>query len=465
MKKETKKLLLVLVIAVVVMFLIGYLPAETEQMTRTAWLYLGCFAFLLICMISRILPDWIIGLTTLCFMLIFKVGKLSALTAQFSGSTVWMCIGVFIMAIGIANSGFMKRLALWIITKFPGTYKGQVAAMLVSGLVFTPILPSTNAKCSIMAPLINQVCKIVGVEPCSRSARGLWFANFMCTWFLSIAFFTGSSFVPLMIGFMGGLTFTWTSWFKCTVVWFVVLIILTYIYCAFLCQPKEPLSGDTESLRKQYQELGPVTDKERKGMIICGAAIILWLTQSLHGIDAGFVAIMADIAFYCVGLITANEVNAKGQWTLILFIGSILGIASFMTSTGAGDWISSIVGPILSPIMVNPYVFVICLCLITFVGRYFIVNRSGMLAMMIAIFGPLMEAHGMSMFILVFVHYMAGATWNMPYTTPLVMGFLKITGEDCIDFDCAKKASYAYMVMTLIAMTASVPLWHALGMC
>ena len=50
-------------------------------------------------------------------------------------------------------------------------------------------------------------------------------------------------------------------------------------------------------------------------------------------------------------------------------------------------------------------------------------------------------------------------------TTPSVVGFIKMTGDKCVDYPCAQKASYAYMVITIIAMLASVPLWQAIGFC
>jgi DASS family divalent anion:Na+ symporter len=418
-----------------------------------------------VCLISGALPDWVATLATMVLMLAFKITNVSGITAQFSGGTVWLCIGVFIMSIGINNSGVMKRLALWVLTKFPGTYKAQVTAMMLSGIITTPMIPSSYAKTSIMAPLIGQVCEAVGVEPNSKAARGLWFANFMGTYILGMAFMSGSAFVGLMLGFMQGLTFTWGEWLKCTIVWYIVLIVLTYLYCTILCRPKEERSGDVSFLKEQYESLGPISQKETQGIIIIAIAIVFWVTQKLHGVDAGFIAIGANVAFFACGLITAPEVNAKGQWTLTVFIGGILSIAAFMGSTGVSAWIASLLGPIFSPIMSSPYIFVPSLCIITFVLRYAIVSQTCMLTMMIAIFGPLAQEHGISMFIIVFVEWLSGTYWNTAYSNPPVAGFVKMTGEKGLDFPTAQKASYAYMVMTIIAMTASVPLWQAIGLC
>lgn len=466
MSKQMKKTIFGILGGLILMLLVAYLPKETELMTRQAWQYLGCFGFLLVCLISGALPDWVATLATMFLLLALKVGKVSEITAQFSGTTVWLCIGVFVMSIGINNSGIMKRLALWVLTKFPGTYGGQVTAMMLAGVITTPMIPSSYAKTSIMAPLIGQVCEAVGAPPNSKAARGLWFANFMGTYILGIAFMSGSAFVALMIGFMGDtVSFTWGGWAQCTIVWYLVLIVMTYIYCAVFCKPKEKLSGDVSFLKSQYQALGKMTLKEKQGSVIILVAILFWITQKFHGIDAGFVAIAADVAFFSCGLLTTPDTNAKGQWTLIVFIGGILGIAALMQTTGVSTWLATLLGPLFAPIMTSPYIFVPCLCIITFILRYAIVSQTCMLTMMIAIFGPLMEQHGMSMFVLVFVEWLSGAYWNTDYGNPSVVGFVKMTGDKCVDYPTAQKASYAYMVMTLVAMTASVPLWQAIGMC
>lgn len=272
MSKQMKKTIFGILGGIVLMLLIAYLPPETEMMSRQGWQYLGCFGFLLTCLISGALPDWVATLATMVMLLVFKLGKVADVTVEFSGTTVWLCIGVFIMSVGINNSGFMKRLALWVLTKFPGTYRGQVTAMMLAGIITTPMIPSSYAKTSIMAPLIGQVCEAVGAEPNSKAARGLWFANFMGTYILGIAFMSGSAFVALMIGFMQGLAFTWGSWLKCTIVWYLVLIVLTYLYCTIICKPKEKLAGDVTFLKEQYKALGAVSKKEKQGIIIVAIA-------------------------------------------------------------------------------------------------------------------------------------------------------------------------------------------------
>ena len=121
MSKAYKRTIIGIVISFAVMAAIALLPPETEMMSRQAWTYLGCFAFMLVAMISRALPDWAAVIAAMVLLCATKVGTVATVTSQFATSTVWLCIGVFIMSIGVNNSGIMKRLALWILTKFPGT--------------------------------------------------------------------------------------------------------------------------------------------------------------------------------------------------------------------------------------------------------------------------------------------------------------------------------------------------------
>ena len=264
MSKETRKSLIVFLIAAVALVLISFLPPETGDMTRASWKYLGCFAFMLITMIGRAFPDWACVLATMGLIVALGAGKVATVTASFASSTLWLVIGVFIMSIGINNSGIMKRIALWVLVKFPGTYIAQVAAMLLAGLITTPMIPSAFAKTSIMAPFTAQVSEALDLKPNSKPALGLWYANFVCTYSLGNAFLSGSAFVALMIGYIGS-TFTWGEWFSTTWVWYLVNIALVFIFCAFFCKPKNASeAGNVEFLKEQYKNLGPVSLKEKQ---------------------------------------------------------------------------------------------------------------------------------------------------------------------------------------------------------
>ncbi len=450
-------------IAVISLAVIGLLPAENEAMSRTAWMYLGCFVFMLVLILSRALPDWAAVLCTMAVMVALRVASVSEVTSQFSSGTTWLCIGVFIMAIGIQNSGFMTRLALWTLKKFPGTYSGQVAAMLFSGIILSPVIPANTAKTSMMAPFINQVCEASGIERSSRQALGLWFANFMGTMQLSMGFITGAIGVALMIGFIGE-SVAWSTWFVRASVWYFTCIALTAVFCLVFCRPAAgQKTANMDFIEASYTALGKMSAKEKQGVVIVLAALILWLTQPFHNVDTGMIAILADVAFIACGLITPYEVGAKGMWPVTIFTGGVLSIAGLMQPLGVPVWLADRIGPLLAPILCSPWVFVPCLCMITYLLRYVIVSQVCSMTIVIAVFGPLLTAHGISMFVLVFVSWVSATCWNVAYQNPTVAGMIRLC-DRALDFKTAARGSYAFCAINLIAMTCSIPLWISLGL-
>lgn len=235
-------------------------------------------------------------------------------------------------------------------------------------------------------------------------------------------------------------------------------------FCAFICKPKSKgEEGNVEFLKEQYKALGPVSRKEKQASVIIVCALILWITQKIHGIDAGMVALIADVAFVACGLITAPEANAKGQWTLICFIGGVLSIAGMMNSNGVGNWIAGILGPIAAPFMSNPYIFVLFLIISTYLLRYIIVSQTCCLTIYVGLFAPLCAAAGINNFVVVFVVYMSSMLWNSAYMNPSVAGFVRMAGEKYVPYSLAAKGSYFWMVQNLAAMMLSVPVWMHLG--
>lgn len=82
MSKQMKKTIFGILGGIVLMLLIAYLPPETEMMSRQGWQYLGCFGFLLTCLISGALPDWVATLATMVMLLVFKLGKVADVTVS-----------------------------------------------------------------------------------------------------------------------------------------------------------------------------------------------------------------------------------------------------------------------------------------------------------------------------------------------------------------------------------------------
>jgi DASS family divalent anion:Na+ symporter len=109
-------------------------------------------------------------------------------------SPVWfLLLGVLAVGGGLARSGVLQRIAVALLSMFPATFVGQVVAFLAGGLVMTPLLPLTVARCALTAPLARQVAEMLGYPARSRAAVGIGLAAFTGSGLLSRVFLSGAT--------------------------------------------------------------------------------------------------------------------------------------------------------------------------------------------------------------------------------------------------------------------------------
>ncbi len=465
-KKELKKILIIL-ISVIIAVVISQIPPLSPQLGPASMRFMGIFVAMLILLITQVLADWVIMLFVLGACTIFNVGTLQTTFTPFSQSTIWLLIGVLTMAVGIANSGLLTRISAKIMSWAPSSYPGMVGAMMVSGMVLTPLVASTTAKATLLAPLATKVSEQAGLKERSRAAVGLLTATFMMTYIVGNAFLSGSANVGIMMGLMKlKEPMSWTGWFAASSVWFLVLVVGTYLFCVTYCKPKEGEIGviTKEYFRDNLKALGPITMKEKLTAIIIALSLVGWVTSGTTKLDAGMIALVATALLALIGVFNVTDFTAKTPWNLIVFVGALLSVSSFLSSLGIGTWLAAILGPYLSPLVSNPWIFIPLLCIISYAIRLVVISQLASLAIALAIFGPLMPAAGISLFILVFVWYMAGNIWNTNYQNPIINGIVAAAGNKYVKFEDFRIASVLYMVLCIVGFTASIPIWKLMGL-
>ena len=459
-----KKQLIWIAVSVVVAAVISTITPP-EGMGTASMRFMGIFVGMIILLISQALPDWIVALFVLVLLVVLRVDDLAKVISPLGQPTVWLVFGVLAMAAGIGNSGVIKRIAYKMLTLFPTTYRGTVLSMITTSVVLSPMISSVLAKASLLAPIATSLTESFGLKERSRGALGIFIAAYIPAYFFGHCFISGSANVGIMMGFMPGETLDYMTWLAATIVWGVTLLIGTYIFCMTFCKPKagEIAEISAEMIKGRLADLGPMNSKEKYALIILALAFVGWVTSAWHGIDAGTVAVIAVALLAVGGLFTTQDLG-KVPWSLILFVAMLLAVAYEMSATGMSAWISTLLGPVLAPMLGSPWIFVPALCIITYLVRFVVVSNLATLTIMFAIFGPLMPAAGMSLFVLAFVQYMCGSAWNVKYQNVLPLTPLAAAGGKYVTFNEFRYGSYAFMVMCLIGMTASIPVWQLMGL-
>ena len=427
---------------------------------KTGMIFLGIFIWWVMMMIVELIPNALTCVLALLLSVDFGCGTTAEAFGSFSGATVWLLIGAFGLATALANSGLLNRLAINVMRLFPGTYAGQVWGLSLASVVCAPAVPSTTAKSTILIPLACMVGEKMGYAPKSKGMTGLFSVTNIITNFGGCMFLTGG----VVVGIILALTpdpVSWLDWLKIFGLWGVIVVVLAALFSLFFYKPApgEGKKLDKAEIKAMADDLGPMTKKEIGALVILIVAVAAWMTESMHGVPTYAVALLSWIAMSACGLFSPADFMSKIMWPIVIMVGGTLGLIGLLGTTGVGAWISSLVAPAVLIFADKPVVLLLIICVVTTLLMFGLVQGP----VSAAVFVTLLAGAPVSPLIIAFVTSMAAMVYVLPFQLPTVMAAEGIA-EGRVDHKDVMPSAWAYILINMVAVAASVPWWTALGL-
>ena len=427
---------------------------------KTGMIFLGIFIWWVMMMIVELIPNALSCVLALVLSVAFGCGTTAEAFGSFSGATVWLLIGAFGLATALANSGLLNRLAINVMRLFPGTYAGQVWGLSLASVVCAPAVPSTTAKSTILIPLACMVGEKMGYAPKSKGMTGLFSVTNIITNFGGCMFLTGG----VVVGIILALTpdpVSWLGWLKIFGLWGVIVVVLAALFSLFFYKPApgEGKKLDKAEVKAMADDLGPMTKKEIAALVILIVAVAAWMTESMHGVPTYAVALLSWIAMSACGLFSPADFMSKIMWPIVIMVGGTLGLIGLLGTTGVGAWISSLVAPAVLIFADKPVVLLLIICVVTTLLMFGLVQGP----VSAAVFVTLLAGAPVSPLIIAFVTSMAAMVYVLPFQLPTVMAAEGIA-EGRVDHKDVMPSAWAYILINMVAVAASVPWWTALGL-
>jgi len=450
-------------IAIVVGVVVALIPAP-EGLTPEIMKFVGVFIAMIVALLTQAAPNWMVTIAASMAMIFLGLAKIQVILLNFSKNNIWLPMAIIGFATCLERSGLLRRIAFNVYKVFPTTYVGQVLAIGAASLVLTPMIPSTSAKLGVMSPFTAALANEAGIKPHSKAMRGLWFILFNVCYICAFCVLTGSNGNFLILGFAPedqAAKFTWTYWLLMCIVWFAVSLVLTTLFVALFMKPEQPITLTKDAVNQKLAELGPMSADEKYCAIVLVCAMLLWITESYHGIATVVVAWLALFAMMFRGLFTTKDIS-KLPWTFFMFLAGLLGMADYMNSCGVSDWMSAVLAPVVGKFIPNSFVFIIVLVVVVWVVRLFVDSLATM-AIVPTVFGPIAAILGINPLLVVWLSYVNGQQWILPHNTPQMLAS-SVMMNNAIDHEDVRNLSFVYMIIALIGSLASIPLWSAMGL-
>jgi len=413
----------------------------------------------------RVFDEWAVALIYPTYLISAKIVPSATALSALTGSTWWTLVAAIGLGVVVIKSGLLQRISYWMLLLFPPTYRGQSAAFLATGIITTPIIPTTLGKMAIMNPIALAVAKGLGYKENSEGAAGLG----MSVWVgFSIPFFlfvTGSTTPLAVYGLLPNkASVSYFDWVIAAWPLALGVIVLSYIAVLFLYKPEKSVTGTARTVVKEaLAKMGQPSRNEWLALAGLLFLMIMWSTESFHKIPSGWVGLMGLMFWAFTGAMTKADYK-NIDWPFLTYLAVVISLGDSFKALGIDKWLTASSMSYLQPLTKSPLLFALGLAVATYVLRLFLASWLSFVTLMMVLFAPFAAKVGFSPLALGLVLLAALNTWVPSYQSPVYLtGYYAADGKSFTHAQSAR-LGIAYLFIVLVALIPSVYYWQWLGL-
>jgi len=325
------------------------------QMTLQGQASLAVFGMVFVLWVTQAVPTYAASLVAIV-LLVFTGGWTQQDTlAVFGQDVIWLMLSAFIITSGMEKSGFAKRMALFIVSRFGTTANMALISLGVVNLLLAFVVPSTTARAAMLLPICQMVLKVYQAVPGeSNFGKQLMIQEIHFNNISTSGILTATAPQILAVGYilsMANVKVTWGEWFVASMPIAILTLIASIIIGSILFKsevkapPTDAGESGARSLKDQLKEMGPITGNEIKALGIFGLTVLLWATDGHHIQMFGFqislvmVALLASALFFLPYIGILNWKETKIPWDLMVFSAGAYAAGLSLDASGAASFL------------------------------------------------------------------------------------------------------------------------------
>lgn len=307
-----------------------------------------CLAFTLMTVVwwaAQVAQSGFVGGVYIMLLCLFKLAEPSVIFSAWTGSTVWLVVGAYLIASAVRTSGLGERLSYAFILKFVRGWKSIIISIFVLTFVLSILIPHPWPRAFLIMSVMMVVIKAAKMP--AKDAVTVGFTVFASSVPVSLIFLTGDATINPLAASYAEEAVSFVRWLQVIGPPAVVLSLLTLILILVLFPPTAPVAIDLEQVRRAQKELGPMGAREKRTLVWMVIAITLWLTNGMTGLDIGWITL--SIAML-MSLPVAGEVLGPKDWGevpvhVMVFLTAAMAIGKVGAATGMNAWIADTLLP------------------------------------------------------------------------------------------------------------------------
>jgi CRP-like cAMP-binding protein/di/tricarboxylate transporter len=382
------------------------------------------------------------------------------------GTTSWMtALTILGLGAAIATSGLLFRFGLLLVRRMPSSLFGQAATFLLTGIILTPLLPSSTARAGLVVPLALTAAETQRLKERGPESALLGLSAYVGANPMLFTFLNGSTSCLLALGLLPEATrahFDWSTWFIAALPLATVTALGTLAAMTLLLRPGRVVAGSRSRLSLQLSLLGRPSSREIAMSAILIATVLGWNVAPLVGLSATAVGLLGLLAAIVTGCFTRQSLQSL-NWDFLVSYGVVIGLAQLAVKLGVDRVAAAAVQRLIGGEGMSPFAFVLVVALLCLVVRVFIPQDQALLLLLLALV-PVAPLVGVDPWVIAIAILATFSTWFVPAQTVGYPVAYDATEGRLFTHRQARLVCAAYTAAALTGLMVSVPYWRLLGL-
>lgn len=444
--------------AATAVFAIGLIVAGFSNDQRDIYVASALAVFTIGFFATGAVPAHIASIWFFIFAVVTQIVPTEAIFSGFASMGFWMVFGGLLIGAAVRETGLGRRIAGAMTAGFGRSYTGNIGGIVTVGVALAFFVPSTMGRVVILMPIVLELAENQGFESGSRGRDGFVIALLFGTLLPAFALLPSNLPNIILTGAAAALHGITLNYGEYLVLHFPLLGVLKAILIIGLIVA---MFSETPSREVPKRPRVPFSREERRLAVILGATLLLWMTDSLHGVAPGWIGLAAGSACLLpgVGILKADVVN-KLNYEALLYVAGIIGLGAMISTSGLGDRVGLFLLDVLG---FSPGESMRNLGAMTGISIVtgFLATQAGVPAILTPISGGIAEAMDLPLATVLMMQVLGFSSVVLPYQVPPLMVGLSLGG---ISVATATRFSLTLFVPTvLILLPLDYFWWRILG--
>ena len=429
------------------------------------WAFVWLLATAVALLMSRIVPDFAVGLALITGWVILGVARMPEALAGFASKEWLFVLATYGLAAATARSGLLYRIGLLLVRRLPHGVWWQTATLLLTGLVLTPLVPSSTGRASLTAPLALAVAEALRLPERGRSAALLGLGTWVGSGPLMYAFLNGSGTCLLAWGLLPEASrarFGWVTWFVAAAPLALGVALGSLVLLRMMLRPEPVARLPVQRVSLQMAMLGPVAPRELGAIAILVLTVAGWIAAPWLGLDLATVALLGLLATVALGIFDRIALQSL-DWSFLIFFGTVLTVGRLGAVVGLDRVAAATIDRLLGAAQPSPLMLVLVVAGVSLLIRL-VLDQDLTVVLVGVTLLPVAPRIGVEPWVVVIALLSMSVAWFLPAQTPSYLVAQSASEGRLFSHAQAQRFAFAYTALTLLGLVLSIPYWRLLGL-